>query len=82
MDLFAGLADLLQSGADPRHVPLPGIRQRDATRSAVKQTRLQAAFQPGDGVAHRSRGHAQLLRRTAKTAATHYRHHHFQLCQS
>ena len=44
--------------------------------------RGKAALQPGDGIAHRRRGHPELLRRAAKTAAPHHGHHHFQLCQT
>ena len=82
VDLLAGETDLLQGRADTRHVALSGVGERHAAGGAVKEAGIKAALQPGDGVAYRRGGHAQLLRRGAKAAAPHDRHHHFQLCQT
>ena len=82
VDLFIGLTDFLQRRADPRHIALPGVGKPHAAGGAVIQTGLQAAFQPGNGVAHGGGRHPQLLGGGAKAAATYHCHHHFQLDQS
>ena len=82
VDLLTREADFLQGRPHARHVALPGVRKRHAAGGAVKEASLKAALQPGDGIAHRRRGHPELLRRAAKTAAPHHGHHHFQLCQT
>ncbi|MNP53689.1 hypothetical protein D3C76_1481840 [compost metagenome] len=82
MDLFVCLSNFLQRRADACHIALPGVGEPHAAGGAVKQARLQAGFQPGNGVAHGGGRHSQLLGGGAKAAATHHGHHHFQLGQS
>jgi len=76
------LVDRCQCRANPLHESSAGIGQGYAARRPIEQPDAQLSFQLADGVAQRSRRHAELQRRGPEGALSYDGQHRFELDQS